>query len=469
MKKIILLLTFIPLISFGQTPCNSGFAGSLPCNGYNLIAAIDLTQLSANRANDSWGWTDPLDGKEYAIVGLNNGTAFIDISQPTAPIYLGKLPTHTTNSIWRDIKVQNDHAFIVSEASGHGMQVFDLTKLRNVPNPPVTFSSDAHYDGFGNAHNIVINPSQPYAYAVGTGTFNGGPHVVDITDPLNPVFAGGYGDDFYSHDAQVVTYSGPDNDHVGSEIYIGSNEDEVVILDVTDKTNITNISTISYSNIGYTHQAWLTEDERFLLLGDETDEISFGFNTRTIVFDLLDLDNPSVYFEYSAANPSIDHNGYVHNGLFYLASYRAGLRVLDVSDIANQNINEVGFFDTFPANDGLGFDGLWNAYPFFDSGNIVLSDIDSGFFLVRDATLSIPVVNEPEIAKIYPNPTRNFVNISMQNNPINSIKIYDQLGRIVLEKSGLNQPKKQLSVEGLSAGLYILNINNAMNKRLVIK
>jgi len=469
MKNFILLLTFIPLISFGQLPCTTGFSGSYPCNGYDLMSRLNLNELNADSGNDSWGWTDSLDGKEYAIVGLNNGTAFIDISNPTTPVYLGKLPTHTTNSLWRDIKVRNDYAFIVSEASGHGMQVFDLTKLRNVPNPPVTFTSDAHYDGFGNAHNLAINPSEPFAYAVGTQTFSGGPHVVDITDPLNPAFAGGYGTDFYTHDAQIVTYSGPDNDYVGNEIYIGSNEDEVVILDVTDKANITNISTISYSNIGYTHQAWLTEDERFLLLGDELDEISFGFNTRTIIFDLFDLDNPSVYFEYTANNPSVDHNGYVHNGLYYLSSYRAGLRILDVSDILNQNITEVGFFDTFPSNDGLGFDGLWNAYPFFGSGNIVLSDLDSGFFLIRDSTLSVPEFNKTDTAKVYPNPTSNFVNVTLETNSIHQVTIYNALGKKVLEQTGLNQPKKQINVEALSTGIYILNINNTINKRLIIK
>ena len=100
--------------------------------------------------NDIWGWTDPLDGKEYALLGRTTGTAFIDITDPNNPVYLGNLPTHTVSSLWRDIKVYTDHAFIVSEASGHGMQVFDLTQLRNVPNPPVTFTADAHYSGFGN-------------------------------------------------------------------------------------------------------------------------------------------------------------------------------------------------------------------------------------------------------------------------------------------------------------------------------
>jgi choice-of-anchor B domain-containing protein len=469
MKNFSYFLFILPYLIFAQMPCNNGLSGNFPCNGYDLVAHLDLNDLNATSGNDSWGWTDPLDGKEYAIVGLNNGTAFIDISQPTSPVYLGKLPTHTTPSMWRDIKVYNNFAFVVSEASGHGMQVFDLTKLRNVTNPPQTFTSDAHYNGFGNAHNVAINPSQPFAYVVGSGTFNGGPHVIDISDPLNPVFAGGYGTDFYSHDAQILTYSGPDNDYVGSEIYIGSNEDELVILDVSDKSNITNISTISYSNIGYTHQAWLTEDERFLLLGDELDEISFGFNTRTIVFDLLDLDNPVVHMEYSANNPSIDHNGYVYNGLYYLSSYTAGLRVLDVTDIANQNISEVGFFDSFSSSDNLAFDGLWNAYPFFDSGNIVLSDINSGFLLVRDSTLSTnnPMVDQN--LKLYPNPTRNFVNISAENNLIHEINIYDHLGKLVYAENGMNQPKKQVNIEHLQTGIYIVNINNIVNKRLVVQ
>ena len=180
----ILLMCCFPLIA--QTPCSGGTAGLYPCNGYDLQAHLSLNALNAGGGNDSWGWTDPVTGKEYALMALNNGTAFIDISNPTSPIYLGKLPTHTNNSSWRDVKTYNDHAFIVSEASGHGMQVFDLTRLRSVPNPPVTFNNDAHYNGFGRAHNIVINEDTGYAYAVGTSTFNGGPHFINIQNPTNP-------------------------------------------------------------------------------------------------------------------------------------------------------------------------------------------------------------------------------------------------------------------------------------------
>ncbi|WP_367183348.1 choice-of-anchor B family protein [uncultured Aquimarina sp.] len=392
MKKLALVLCFLvcATICRSQTPCTNGFAGSYPCKDYDLMSRISLSQMNAGAGNDSWGWTDPQTSKEYAIIGLNNGTAFIDISNPTNPIYLGKLPTATSNSSWRDVKVYSDHAFIVSEASNHGMQVFDLTRLRNVSNPPANFTADTRYTQFGNAHNIVINEDTGFAYIVGaqrgSGPYNGGPLFVNIQDPKNPTNAGGFlsgGQRAYTHDAQVVTYNGPDPDYNGREILIGSNEIEVVIADITNKSNPVTISTIQYTNIGYTHQGWFTDDMRYFLLGDETDEQGVGFNTRTIIFDFEDLDNPQQHMIYNGPTPAIDHNGYVKGDKFYLANYRAGFRVIDIADIGNTNINEIGYFDTYPSSNSASFNGAWNIYPYFDSGNIVISDIEGGFFLVR--------------------------------------------------------------------------------------
>ena len=384
MKNLLLpiLLVFSTAV-FAQTPCSGGSAGPYPCDGYNLQSTIDLSTMNAGGGNDSWGWTDPSNGNEYALIGLNNGTAFIDISDPVNPVYLGKLPTQTSNSSWRDIKVYSNYVFVVSEANGHGMQVFDLTRLRNVTNPPETFTTDAHYSGFGSAHNIVINEESGYAYGVGTNSYNGGPHFVNIQNPLNPVGEGGYSMDNYSHDAQVVTYCGPDNDYIGREILIGSNENEVVIVDITNKANPQGIATLSYTNVGYTHQGWFTEDQRFFIVGDELDESNIGFNTRTIIFDFEDLDNPEFHFEYFGPTPAIDHNGYVKGNKYYIANYRAGMRVIDITDIENGNIVEEGSFDTYPANNNTNFSGAWNVYPYFESGNIVISDINRGFFLVR--------------------------------------------------------------------------------------
>ena len=372
--------------SFAEQPCVGGMAGDYPCNDYDLQLHISLDIFEATSGNDSWGWKDIETGKEYALMGLNNGTAFVDISNPNEAIYLGRLPTATQNSSWRDIKVYSNYAFIVSEAANHGMQVFDLTKLRNVSNAPVTFSADVRYTGFGNAHNIVINEDSGFAYAVGTSGFNGGPHFVDITNPLNPTAAGGYAMDDYSHDAQVITYSGPDSDYSGREILIGSNENEVAIVDVTDKANPTSISTITYSNPGYTHQGWFTEDQKYFIVGDELDETGFGFNTRTLVFDFSDLDNPSLKMTYLGPTSAIDHNGYVKGNTYYLANYTAGIRTIDITAIAGEVMTEIGYFDTFPQHNNSAFNGVWNVYPYLPSGNIVISDINRGLFIVKKST-----------------------------------------------------------------------------------
>ena len=368
-------------------PCENGFADIYPCNDYDLMAQIPLSTFGATSGNDSWGWVDTSTGKEYALIATNTNVSFVDISDTKNPIYLGSLPTATISTPWRDVKVYKDHAFIVADNAGnHGMQVFDLTRLRNVTNPPETFTTDAHFTGFGSAHNVVINDISGYAYIVGTnrnGPFAGGPLFINIQNPISPIDEGGFGAGGYSHDAQVVTYNGPDTDYTGREILIGSNENEVVIADVTDKANPISISTISYNNVGYTHQGWFTDDMNYFILGDELDEKNIGTNTKTIVFDFSDLDNPAFHFNHLGHSAAIDHNGYVKGNTFYQASYRAGVRMLDISQIANSAFTEVGFFDTYPEDDGTEFDGAWNVYPYLPSGNIIISDINRGLFVIR--------------------------------------------------------------------------------------
>jgi len=371
--------------------CENGMADIYPCNGYDLISHLTLSDLTIGSGgslsgNDSWGWTDPTTNKEYALVGLNSHTAFVDISSPANPVLLGVLPTATVNSSWRDIKVYQNHAFIVSEANGHGMQVFDLTRLRSVANAPETFTADTHFTEFGSAHNIFINETSGYAYVVGTsrsGPFSGGALFINIQNPTSPVSEGGFAAGGYSHDVQVITYTGPDSDHTGKEILVGSNENEIVIADVSDKANPTILSTVTYSNVRYTHQGWFTEDLNYFIVGDELDERDFGNNTRTLVFDLSDLDNPLYDFEYLGPTAAIDHNGYPNGNDYFLANYRAGVRILDLSQIGSNSLSEIGYFDTYPENDNAAFDGVWNVFPFFTSGNIVISDIDRGLFIIK--------------------------------------------------------------------------------------
>ena len=185
-----------------------------------------------------------------------------------------------------------DHAFVVSEAGDHGMQVFSLARLRAVASPPVVFTADAHYPGFSNAHNVVIDETSGFAYAVGTNTCAGGLHMVDIRAPKAPVFAGCYAEDGYTHDAQCLVYRGPDTPHRGRQICFAANEDTLTLVDVTEKSAPRLLSRTGYAGAGYTHQGWLTEDHVYFLVDDEFDEIRSGHPTRTWVWDVSDLDAP---------------------------------------------------------------------------------------------------------------------------------------------------------------------------------
>jgi len=395
-------LPSLPAVVGRPVPCDGdGVAAGFPCGNVDLVAFLPAEALGGGRGarlNDVWGWTDPQSGREYALVGRTDGTAFVDVSDPVNPVLVGSLPKTegSPSSAWRDIKVYRDHAFIVADgAEAHGMQVFDLTRLRNVTQAPATFQPDTTYHNIHSAHNIVINEDSGFAYVVGASaggeTCGGGLHMIDIHDPENPVFAGCFSDPStgfrktgYTHDAQCVLYHGPDADYQGREICFGSNETALSIADVTDKQNPVAVATAEYPNVGYTHQGWLTEDHRYFLMDDEGDEGSgLVDGTRTLIWDVSDLDDPVLLTEYLNPNSSaIDHNQYVVGDKVFQSNYVSGLRVLDISDIANPR--EVGFFDTVPTGpDEPSFEGSWSNYPFFQSGVIVVTSIREGLFLLR--------------------------------------------------------------------------------------
>ena len=381
-------MLFLLATTFAEavTICTEGMAGTYPCRNIDLMSFLALDDIGGGSANDIWGWKDSLTGKEYAIMGRNSGTSFVDVSDPANPIYLGNLPPHSTDSHWRDIKIYADHALIVTEAEDSGMQIFDLTQLRSVASPPATFSETAHYSGFSHAHNLAINEDSGFAYVVGTNTCSGGLHMINIQPPTNPTSAGCFSADGYTHDAQCVNYDGPDLDHQGKEICFNSNEDTLTIVDVTNKAVPELLSRTGYSGSRSTHQGWLTEDQTYFLLGDELDELEDPkvTNTRTYLWDVGDLDGPVLIGSHDSTTSAIDHNLYVKGGYTYQSNYHAGLRILDITDIANGNLSEVAFFDFNPGIDPTNTeDGTWSNYPFFDSGIVIVSVIEQGLFILR--------------------------------------------------------------------------------------
>lgn len=372
-----------------EQQCSNGLAGDYPCRNIHLKSLMAGSEMDASggRLNDIWGWTDVTTGKEVAIIGREAGTSFVDVSDPQAPIFLGYLRGHGNGSgSWRDIKVYQDHAFIVADGRNnitHGLQIYDLTLLRNTT-PGSTLTETAFMGGFGAAHNIAINEESGFAYIVGSDQCSGGLFMVDISSPRTPVFAGCFSADGYTHDAQCVTYQGPDTSYFNREICIAYNEDSITVVDVTDKANPVLLSRNTYPGSQYTHQGWfLNDNHTHLIMNDELDEQRNGVRTTSYLYDISVLSSPQLIGTYVADSNAIDHNLYTRDNYVFESNYRAGLRILDSSQIQSGQLVERAYFDTIPCSDSAQFSGSWSSYIYFPSGNIVTSDIGTGLFVLE--------------------------------------------------------------------------------------
>ena len=483
----------------GRVPCVDGEAAGYPCKDIDLLASVPREEMegfpcpdSGQCFNDIWGWTDPVTGVEYALLCRFDGVAFFDLSDPESPSFVGMLPATpgTSPSSWRDIKVVNDHAVIVGDYVGpHGMQVFDLSQLRDVTDSPATFEPTALYDAFGSAHNVVVNDMSDHVYIVGIQglqdvpsgfSCGAGPHIVDMSDPAQPMFAGCYNSSVrgrtassYTHDAQCVRYSGPDTRYAGKDICFSSDETGGAITDVTNPASPEELGVFGYPNTHYAHQGWLTEDHRYLFVNDELDEYSgLTPSTRTLIFDVQELDDPVFVGHWYGPTGAIDHNLYFHEGKLYEANYTAGLRVMDISydgELSPDAIREVAYFDVYPHSDEVAFAGSWSSYPWFESGIIAVSSMYYGLYILAPSLSVVSAESEELPAEVallgnYPNPFNPETTISYalpQGSKVR-LAVYDLLGHEVAVLVDGSQPAGQHTVRfdggDLPSGSYVYRL-----------
>jgi len=370
--------------------------GNFPSSNITFLGQVTVAEFGtgSDDANDCWGYVTPM-GKEIAIIGLQLGTGFVDITDPMNPVIIGAFAS--PRSLWRDIKIIGTTAYVVTEgasatdtlpaAPGNHIQMFDLADADNGNIGNLGFAT---FGGSGSTHNIVVNEDSGYIYRVGGGSdlglraygvgVNGAPG--SATNPSQQ----GVQSNLYVHDAQVVTYdSGP---YAGREIAFlcsgfgnGFSDTRLRIYDVTDKSNMFELDNVSYPNRRYCHQGWLSEDKKYFYMNDELDEGDTVSTTTMHIFNVEDPANAFYVGPWTNGNTSRDHNLYVKGDYVYASNYRSGLRIHDISD--PENPVEVAWIDTYPANDGTGYDGAWSNYPFFPSGNVIISDIQQGLVIVR--------------------------------------------------------------------------------------
>ena len=488
-----------------RVKCVDNLAANHACSNIDLLARMskaDLEVTGRSVLNDIWGWTDPETKREYALVGTGQFVAFVDVTDPINPIYNGKLPGHESDFpiIWRDMKVYNNHMYVTVDGRNNGMQVFDLRQLRNFDGIPRDFRATAHYDGITSAHNLAINEESGFAYITGyelSGSAQGakdtcrgrGLHIVDIRIPSNPTYAGcfanrgtGHRNDGYTHDAQCVIYRGPDEKYQGREICIGSNESHISIADVTDKKDPVNVAAASYPHVGYAHQGWLTTDHEYFLMNDETDEFSLEVsNTRTIIWDLADLEDPIYHSAFYFSSTGPDHNLYVHGDYMFASNYSEGLRIVDISDI-NQP-QEIAFFDTHPGHDDT-FAGAWSNYHFPESGTTIVGSHPDGLMILNPLPVTITHTEAsaaiPEafsLSPAYPNPFNPVTStvLSLPEQTEVRAEVLDMLGRSVdlLEDGVLSAGQHILTFDAsqLPSGSYYIRVQtdqHATGTRVVL-
>lgn len=348
-----------------------------PADGVQLQAWLTMGDLGAGgeNGNDCWGYTSP-SGREYAIMCTTGATIFVEITNPGSPVVIQRINGPT--STWRDVKTYLDRAYVVSEGGG-GIQVMNLS---NIDSGTVFLENSITGNGTDATHNIAIDEESGFLYRSGGGS--NGLRFYSLANPGNPVFVGQW-NTRYVHDVQIVTYTsgafaGREVAYCCSGFNGGFTDTGLSVVDVTNKSNPFVLSQIAYPSREYSHQGWLSEDRTRFYLGDELDEGNSVSVTTTHVFDTTNPSNVSYIGAFDNGSPAIGHNMYSHNGMLFQANYTSGLRVFDLDADLN-NPPEMAFFDTAPNSNADSFNGLWSCYPYFPSGTVIGSDIESGLFV----------------------------------------------------------------------------------------
>lgn len=340
-----------------------------------LIAHFDLAQLGAKSGNTCWGYVSKA-GREYALMGCSNSTAFIEVTDPYKAKIVAKIPH--SEGLWSDIKVYKDTVYVSTENSGSGIQVIDVSKIDT---GVVTLIQTIKEPG--RSHTIAVDPDGPYLYTCGSneGVGKGATTCFSIKDPNNPVrFGAPTMTPVYQHESQVVTYKS--GKYKGKTIMFGGGEGRgLEIWDLTDKDKPSLVKRVAYPFVGYCHQGWLSSDRKYFYVNDEFDESTNAIATRTLVFDVSDLEKADLVSTYTTNKASIDHNLYTRNDFVFHANYTSGLWIFNANETP-LTPKLCGFFDTYPQDDKAHFDGAWSNYPLLPSGIVLISDINSGLFIV---------------------------------------------------------------------------------------
>lgn len=384
--------------------CTQGMAGAFPCRNLDLQSQIPLTGFSSRpvSAANVWGFVDLNDNREYAVVGLSNGTAIVEVTDPANPRQVVTIPGNP--SLWREVKVYQvrdtvanrwrAYAYVTTEAANSGLQTIDMSGL---PNGAVLASTNLdtssqhtlYVSNIDYTTNVALPGATPYLYVAGSNLAGGAWRAYSLANPAMPQFRSAANNGHYMHDSTSLRITDARTaqcapGHNPCDVLVDFDVDQVELWDVTDPVQAVFLSAATNPNNRYIHSGWPSADQRYVFFHDEFEEIQLGLATRIYTLDLANLRAPIVTTSYTGPTTTTDHNGYTHGNFYYVSHYRRGVVVFDAVN-PNQLV-EVAHFDNYltPAANTAGTDGTWGVYPFLPSGNILVSDIENGLFVLRD-------------------------------------------------------------------------------------
>ena len=381
---------------------------------------MDLLGTWNERENygDIWGYTDQTTGKEYALLCVRDeGLSIIDISDQ--PIEVGFVPSMQVGSDAKDVKVFDHYAVLIKETEP--AQIIDLSDPED-PNVVSTIHFGLSVED-GGAHNCYINGQ--YLYVIGHDA--GGLEIYDLTNPESPQWVGDY-ITYYYHDIYVKD---------GIAYAAAIHGDGVDILDVSNPSNVQLLANFNYEGSG-AHNCWTTEDGNYVIVGDE-----IGDGNWIRIFDIQDLENIFMVAEYIVDPESVVHNAYIDGNLLYVAHYTEGVRIVDLSN--PESPVEIAYYDTYLPNE-YGYEGCWSVFPYFESGKIIASDLQSGLFVLEhQQSVNIEKPNVPagfNLKQNYPNPfnptTR--INYTIALESFVNLTVFDISGNFVKTLVNSQQP-----------------------------
>jgi len=388
--------------------CVSGKADVFDCSNIDLLAHMPLSQMSSrpSAGNDIWGHVDLNTGNEFAIMGIKNGVIVVNVTNPSTPVEVGTISG--VSSSWRDVKVYQHfdenlnlwqaYAYATTEGNNGGVAIIDLNNLPHSislveKNNVVSTAHNVYITNVDHSLNITLPNQTATLQLIGANSNGGAFRNFSLANPKTLSISAGFNfGSGYTHDgaSMVIDDQRSANDcgliSGSCTLFIDFNEKEMKLWNITDPNNTDLLGSAEYNDVDksnqYVHSGWGTENKQFILLHDEFDEQRGGLNTTVRIFSIEDLNSPTQVGQWTGPTRAIDHNGFVRGNRYYMSNYERGLTVLDITDPTTPT--EVGFFDTYTPSNSASFNGAWGVYPFLPSGNILVSDINSGLYILKD-------------------------------------------------------------------------------------